>query len=174
MGTVHILHGLTLPTKSGAMIRLERQFDTSTLTIMGLSPLPICQSLRGHHGLYRIAQRETSQALDVRTEKILADELGWRALSVIADQRIRCNDPATYGNKNVHRKVRAAERAGVTVQIITGGISDELRQEIHKGIREWQSSAQAYRCILLWFARGLIAGIVPISLGGIKMERLVA
>jgi len=78
--------------------------------------------------------------VDARTEKVLADEFGWRALSVTADQRIRCNDPATYGNKNVHRKVRAAERAGMTVQIITGEISDDLRQEIDDGIREWQSS----------------------------------
>jgi len=28
----------------------------------------------------------------------------------------------------------------MTVQIIMGEISDDLRQEIHKGIREWQSS----------------------------------
>ena len=60
--------------------------------------------------------------VNARTEKILADELGWRALSVTADQHIRYNDLATYGNKNVHRKVRAAERAGMTVQIITGEI----------------------------------------------------
>jgi len=82
--------------------------------------------------------------VDARTETILADELGLRALSVAADQHIRCNDSATYGNKNVHLKVRAAERAGMTVQIITGEISDDLRQEVDNSIREWQRGTTYY------------------------------
>ena len=108
--------------------------------ISGLSPLPVCQSSRGHH-VCRMAWREKFEAhMAQRPRQILADELGWRALSVTADQRIRCNDPATYGNKNVYQKIRAAERAGMTVQIITGEISDDLRQEVDNSIREWQSS----------------------------------
>ena len=78
--------------------------------------------------------------VDARTERFLADKLGLRAFSVTADQHIQCNDPAPYGNKNVYHKVRAAERAGMTVQIITGEISDDLRQELDNSIREWQSS----------------------------------
>jgi aspartyl-tRNA synthetase len=80
--------------------------------------------------------------VNARMEKILADELSWRALSVTADQRIHCDDPASHGNKGVQRKVRAAEREGMTVQTIKGEISAEVRQEIDERIQEWQNSRQ--------------------------------
>lgn len=80
--------------------------------------------------------------VDARTEKILADELGWRALSVTADQRVQCDDPQSQGNKTVQRKVRAAERAGMKVQMIKGEMSAELKEEIDKCIKAWQESRE--------------------------------
>jgi len=79
--------------------------------------------------------------VDAKTEKILAD-LSWRALSVTAEQRIHPLDPATQGNKAVQRKVRAAKAAGVTIQMIKGEASVELRQEIDNGIAEWENSRE--------------------------------
>ena len=78
--------------------------------------------------------------VDARTGKVPADELGWRALSVTADLSIRCDDPVSQGNKNVHRKVRAAKREGMIFQFIKGEIKAQLRQEIDEGIQEWRTS----------------------------------
>jgi hypothetical protein len=47
--------------------------------------------------------------LDARAGKALADELGWQALCVIADQCIHCDDPTSQGNKRIERKVPATE-----------------------------------------------------------------
>ncbi|KAF7979700.1 hypothetical protein HWV62_41034 [Athelia sp. TMB] len=80
--------------------------------------------------------------VDARTEKFLAEELGWRALSVTADQRVQCDDPHTQGNKTVQRKVRAAERDGMTFQMIKGEVSAELRAEIDEHILAWQDSRE--------------------------------
>jgi len=62
---------------------------------------------------------------------VLANDLGWWALSITADQHIHCDD-SSQGNTC---KILAAERAGMTVEFIKGEISDQLCQEIDEGIR---------------------------------------
>lgn len=80
--------------------------------------------------------------VDARTERILADDLGWRALSVTADQRVQCDDPRTRGNKTVRRKLRTAEKGGMAVRMVKGEVSAELRGEIDERIRAWQGSRE--------------------------------
>lgn len=80
--------------------------------------------------------------VDANTEKVLADDLGWRALSVTADQRVLMDDAQSMGNKNVQRKVRTAERAGMSVQMIKGEVGEELRKEIDEGLARWQDSRE--------------------------------
>lgn len=80
--------------------------------------------------------------LNQATEKILAEELGWRALSVTADQRIDLSDPAATGNKGVQRKIHAAQKGGMTVQMIKGEVSAELRAEIDGRIEDWKNSRE--------------------------------
>ncbi|KZP05302.1 aspartyl-tRNA synthetase cytoplasmic [Athelia psychrophila] len=80
--------------------------------------------------------------VNAHTEKYLAEDLGWRALSVTADQRVQCDDPRSQGNKTVQRKVRAAERDGMTVQMVKGEVSAELRAEVDAHIAAWQNSRE--------------------------------
>jgi aspartyl-tRNA synthetase len=76
-----------------------------------------------------------------QTKQYLAD-LGWRVLSVTADQCIYPQDPATLSDKHVQRKVRAVEKMGLKVTMIKGEVSAELRQEIDECIAEWKSSRE--------------------------------
>lgn len=80
--------------------------------------------------------------VDARTEKILSEEMGWRALSVTADQRLSPTDPITRANKHVQRKIRAAERAGMTVKIVQGEVPAELRQHIDERVNDWKDSRE--------------------------------
>jgi aspartyl-tRNA synthetase len=80
--------------------------------------------------------------VDARTEKILSEEMGWRALSVTADQRLSPIDPITRANKHVLRKIRAAERAGMTVKMVKGEISTELRQHIDERVNDWEEARE--------------------------------
>lgn len=80
--------------------------------------------------------------VDATTEKILAERHGWRALMVTSDQRILPQEDSSHGDKNVQRKVRASEKAGLKVEMLKGEISAELRAEIDERIKDWQSHRQ--------------------------------
>ncbi|KAF8315422.1 aspartyl-tRNA synthetase, cytoplasmic [Clavulina sp. PMI_390] len=74
---------------------------------------------------------------DERTESALVREHNWRALAVTSEQRVMPAKVETMDNKHLEKKIRQAESAGVTVKIVEGPISEELRNELDEGMRAW-------------------------------------
>lgn len=79
---------------------------------------------------------------DEKTEEVLVKEHHWRALAVTSEQRIDPSavlDPSRAGpdSKHIEKKVRQGEAAGVTVKMIEGEITQELREEIEEGMQRW-------------------------------------
>jgi hypothetical protein len=77
--------------------------------------------------------------VDARTEKFLLEEMGWRALSVTADQRLSPTDPITRANKHVQRKICAV---GMTVKMVKGKTSAKLRQHIDERVNNWEEARE--------------------------------
>lgn len=74
---------------------------------------------------------------DERTENVLVKEHKWRALAVTSEQRVDPKRVDTMDNKHLEKKIRQAEVAGVTVRLIEGAITDDLRQELDDGMHRW-------------------------------------
>jgi elongation factor P--beta-lysine ligase len=76
---------------------------------------------------------------DERTEQVLVKRHKWRALAVTSEQRVdpKLVESPNDKQKHVEKKVHQAEAAGVTVKIVEGAITEELRTELDEGMRRW-------------------------------------
>lgn len=86
---------------------------------------------------------------DARTEGVLVKEHKWRALAVTSEQRLEpaAVDKVGQENKHLEKKVHQAIHAGVTVKMVQGEISTELRKELEDGMHRWlegRSGAQIH------------------------------
>lgn len=77
---------------------------------------------------------------DDRTEKVLAGKLGWRALSVAAEQRFDPEEVDAEDDKNRRQKVHQAEREGVKFSMVEENFPRELKDEIDRKLRDWQAN----------------------------------
>lgn len=70
-------------------------------------------------------------------EAILGQELGWRSLSCVAEERVPVDSA-----KQVAKKQRQAEDAGVTIHEVGRGeeVPQELREKCDKKIEEWKAN----------------------------------
>lgn len=85
--------------------------------------------------------------IDERTENLLVREHKWRALAVTSEQRVEPKKIDTMDNKHLDKKIRQAEAAGVTVKLVDGAITEELRKELDEGMHAWmegRSGAQIH------------------------------
>ena len=90
---------------------------------------------------------------DDRTEQILVKQHRWRALAVTSEQRVDPKLVQTPSDKHKHvdKKVRQARAAGVTVGMVEGAITEELRAGLDEGMHQWmegRSGAQIHTTAL--------------------------
>jgi aspartyl-tRNA synthetase len=74
---------------------------------------------------------------DDKTEQVLVNEHHWKALAVTSEQRLDPSAVLNVESKHLDKKVRQARAAGVTINIIKGEVTEDLRLEIDAGIQKW-------------------------------------
>lgn len=91
--------------------------------------------------LDRLSLKPIWCCVDRETEAYLAEELGWSALIVSAEERL---DPTEADpeqkDKTMRRKIHRAEREGVKVHEIDGVPSAELQKRIEQRCQEWNAN----------------------------------
>lgn len=77
--------------------------------------------------------------VDMETERVLAQELGWSAVTAVAEERFNPTEVEPEKNdKNVRRKVHRAERDGVKLIDVNGEPDEALKQEIDVRLEDWK------------------------------------
>ena len=74
------------------------------------------------------------------TERVLAEELGWRAVCCIQEDVLDPRRAEPEKNKEVRRHIRGAQRAGCRIIEEDGVPNEKVRREIDKLIQEWKTS----------------------------------
>ena len=78
--------------------------------------------------------------VDKVCERVLAHELGWSAVSAIAEERFNPTEIEPEKNdKTVRRKVHRAGREGVRVVEIDGEVDKPTQELINKRLADWES-----------------------------------
>lgn len=78
--------------------------------------------------------------VDKSCERVLAHELGWSAVSAIAEERFNPTEVEPEKNdKTVRRKVHRAEREGVKVIEVDGEVDRHTRELINIRLTDWES-----------------------------------
>jgi len=73
-------------------------------------------------------------------EHILAHELGWSAVSAVAEERFNPTEVEPEKNdKTVRRKVHHAEREGVKIIEVDGEVDKHIQALINKRLGDWES-----------------------------------
>ena len=73
-------------------------------------------------------------------ERVLARELGWSAVSAIAEERFNPTEvEPEKTDKNVRRKVNRAEREGVKIVEVDGEVDEHTQELIKKRLTDWES-----------------------------------
>ena len=73
-------------------------------------------------------------------ENILAHQLGWSAVSAVAEERFNPTEVEPEKNdKTVRRKVHRAERDGVKIIEVDGEVDRHTRELINKRLEDWES-----------------------------------
>lgn len=77
--------------------------------------------------------------VDMETERVLAQDFGWSAVTAVAEERFNPTEVEPEKNdKNVRRKVHRAERDGVKIINVDGEPDDELKKEIDVRLEDWR------------------------------------
>ncbi|KAF8516854.1 aspartyl-tRNA synthetase cytoplasmic [Hysterangium stoloniferum] len=74
------------------------------------------------------------------TEHHLANDLGWSAVVVVAEERLNPTEAVSGQDKNLRKKVHRAEREGVHLHEITGEPSDDFKEKVDARIKEWKDN----------------------------------
>jgi len=73
-------------------------------------------------------------------EQVLAHELGWSAVSAVAEERFNPTEVEPEKNdKTVRRKVHRAEREKVKIIEVDGEVDERTQELINKRLAEWES-----------------------------------
>lgn len=73
-------------------------------------------------------------------ERVLAHELGWSAVSAVAEERFNPTEVEPEKNdKTVRRKVHRAEREGVKIIEVDGEVDKHTQELINKRLADWDS-----------------------------------
>ena len=75
--------------------------------------------------------------VDETCERVLAHELGWSAVSAIAEERF--NPTEVEPEKTVRRKIHRAEREGVKAVEVDGEVDQQTQELINKRLADWES-----------------------------------
>jgi len=77
--------------------------------------------------------------VDADTEKILANDFGWSALTAVAEERINPTetDPEKH-DKNLRKKLHRAEKSGVKLTDVEGLVDPEVKKEIDERVEDWR------------------------------------
>ena len=79
--------------------------------------------------------------VDKQTEKYLADDLGWGAITAVAEERINPSetDPAEH-DKTVRRKIHRAEREGVKIVEVGPEMDQSVREQLEQRCKDWEAN----------------------------------
>ena len=78
--------------------------------------------------------------VDHMCERVLAHELGWSAVSAVAEERFNPTEVEPEKNdKTVRRKVHRAEREGVKIVEVDGEVDKHTQELINKRLEDWAS-----------------------------------
>ena len=77
--------------------------------------------------------------VDAETEKVLANEFGWSALTAVAEERINPTevDPEKH-DRNLRKKLHRAEKSGVKLIDVEGLVDLEVKKEIDERVEDWK------------------------------------
>jgi len=77
--------------------------------------------------------------VDAETEKVLANDFGWSALTAVAEERINPTeaDPEKH-DKKLRRKIHRAEKSGVKLTDVEGLVDPEVKKEIDERVEDWK------------------------------------
>jgi aspartyl-tRNA synthetase len=77
--------------------------------------------------------------VDAETEKVLANEFGWSALTAVAEERINPTevDPEKH-DRNLRKKLHRAEKSGVKLIDVEGLVDPEVKKEIDERVEDWK------------------------------------
>lgn len=78
--------------------------------------------------------------VDAATEKILASEFGWAALTAVAEERINPTQSEGKADKSLKRKLTKAEKSGVKLIDIEGAIEESVKKEIEEQVENWRQN----------------------------------
>ncbi|KZT04593.1 aspartyl-tRNA synthetase cytoplasmic [Laetiporus sulphureus 93-53] len=76
--------------------------------------------------------------IDKECERIVAEDMGWSAIIAVAEERLNPIevDPAA-NDKTVRRKIHKAERDGVKIVEVEGGMDPKTREKLEERCKEW-------------------------------------
>ena len=77
--------------------------------------------------------------VDADTEKVLAHEFGWSALTAVAEERINPTeaDPEKH-DKGLRKKLHRAEKSGIKLTDVEGLVDPEVKKEIDERVEDWR------------------------------------
>ena len=77
--------------------------------------------------------------VDAETEKVLAHNCGWSALTVVAEERIDPTetDPEKH-DKGLRKKIHRAEKSGVQLIDVEGVVDFTVKGEIDERVEDWK------------------------------------
>ena len=78
--------------------------------------------------------------VDAETERVLAEEFDWRAISCIQEDALDPREVDPEQSKEVRRHVKAAQKTGVKVIQEDGVPPEDIREKIDALIKEWKDA----------------------------------
>jgi lysylphosphatidylglycerol synthetase-like protein (DUF2156 family) len=78
--------------------------------------------------------------VDEQTQKALANEHGWSALTAVAEERIIPSEAAEMDDKNLKRKVHRAQKSGVKLIDIENVVDEHTQNEIMERVVDWRNA----------------------------------
>ena len=81
--------------------------------------------------------------VDKEVEEVLGDQLGWRSITSIAEQRVNlANNEHLNIDSDVERKIRHATKQSVKVTDFGSDVPEDVRQQLEERIKDWQNNRQ--------------------------------
>jgi aspartyl-tRNA synthetase len=78
--------------------------------------------------------------VDQACERVLTHELGWSAVSAVAEERFNPTESEPEKNdKTVRRKVHRAEREGVKITEVKAEVDQHTQELINKRLADWEA-----------------------------------
>jgi len=77
--------------------------------------------------------------VDERVERVLAEELQWRAVACVQEDVLDPTKANPEENKEVRKHIRKAQKAGCTIIKCDGPPADDIKEQINECIAQWKA-----------------------------------